>query len=161
MKRDYRKISIKAELQNIGDVEKYIENICDEFNVYNDYYGNIVLCLVSLFEKLALDKSEYKDVDIEFYNDSNGLCFNVILNNESLLREAKLVLEERESILDDEQFNWLFIIDQLADQLKIGNHSLLMLFDIKSINAELAAFRAGTLRSYLKGQPISNQNLYN
>lgn len=161
MKRDIKTILLNKGAEDLNRLESFIESVCDEFNVYNDYYGNIVLSVVSLFEAIAQKNIDNQPVKMEFYNEEKGLSFEIYPNNNKLIRESQLVLEERESILDDNSFDWLFIIDHLADNLLINDESIILQFDIKSINAELASNRILALKSYLQGQTIFKESHLN
>jgi hypothetical protein len=151
MKRDIRELKLGNAIEDLNRLEQFVESICDEFNVYNDYYGNIQLSIVSTYEKLSDVTHPSDKVGLEFFNDGKGLNFVFYTSNTKFFREAQLVLQEKDLILSDENYNWLFILDQLSDELTIDDASLQILYDVRSINAELANSRIGLLKAYFRG----------
>ncbi|MBN2745313.1 MAG: hypothetical protein JXR34_01175 [Bacteroidales bacterium] len=72
------------------------------------------------------------------------------------MRELQVVLEDRASILDDDNYDWIFILDRLCDRIELLEEGILLQYDIKSINAELANVRVMFLKSYLVGDKVFN-----
>jgi hypothetical protein len=160
-KRDLRTLVISNKGADLNKLESYIESICDEFNVYNDCYGNLMLSIVSLYEQIVFVSPSDSKIKIDFFNSPRGLNFEFYTSNTHFLREVQVVLEERESIIDDDSYNWLFILEQLTDLMEVTEKSILIQFDIKSINAELAAARTIALKAYLHGQSIPKESYLN
>jgi serine/threonine-protein kinase RsbW len=75
-----QKIRISSKAENIILVERMIEDVCDLFNISEDYYGNI---LVSLTE--AVNNAIYhgnkanpsKSIDISFKSHPDRVSFSV------------------------------------------------------------------------------------
>ncbi|MCW3084811.1 MAG: rsbW [Bacteroidetes bacterium] len=75
-----QKIRISSKAENIILVERMIEDVCDLFNISEDYYGNI---LVSLTE--AVNNAIYhgnkanpnKNIDISFKSHPDRVSFSV------------------------------------------------------------------------------------
>ncbi|HEX8514966.1 MAG TPA: ATP-binding protein [Bacteroidia bacterium] len=75
-----QKIRISSKAENIILVERMIEDVCDVFNISEDYYGNI---LVSLTE--AVNNAIYhgnkanpnKSIDISFKSHPDRVSFSV------------------------------------------------------------------------------------
>ena len=75
-----QKIRISSKAENIILVERMIEDVCDLFNISEDYYGNI---LVSLTE--AVNNAIYhgnkanpnKQIDISFKSHPDRVSFSV------------------------------------------------------------------------------------
>ena len=151
MKRDYREIKLGSSQNDFNTLESFIETICDEFNVYNDYYGNIHLSIVSVYEQMTGQNQPNDSIKLEFFNDSKGLNFVFYTTNTKFFREADVVLQEKDLLLTDDNYNWLFILDQLSDELTLTESDMQIVFDIRSIHAELASTRVGLLKAYFKG----------
>ncbi len=141
---------------NVNKLESFIERICDEMNIYNEYFSNITTSIVSLYESVCAHSEMQGSLKVDFYNDSNGLNFLFYIDNEALMQELQSVLWDRSSILEDEKYDWLFILDRLCDNIRLLEEGILLQYDIKSINAELANVRVMFLKSYLIGEKVFN-----
>lgn len=141
---------------DVYKLESFVESVCDEMNIYNEYFSNIITSVVNLYESVCSHSAFKGSLKIDFYNDSNGLNFLFYINNESLMRELQVVLEDRASILDDDNYDWIFILDRLCDRIELLEEGILLQYDIKSINAELANVRVMFLKSYLVGDKVFN-----
>lgn len=147
-------ISINCNGEDLVALESYVDSICGEHNVYNNYFGNILMALVSVHDECQARQGEESKLEINFYNNSKGLNFEINPCNEKMLQEAALVISNGDLLYEDEKYNWLFLINRLVDNFQIIEGKINLSFDIASINQELAASRAQSLRAYFKGEPI-------
>ena len=47
-------IKIKSDLQEINEVEKFVEAICDYYNINDSYFGNIIVAITEAVENAIL-----------------------------------------------------------------------------------------------------------
>ena len=153
-------ISVNCNGEDLAALESYVDSICGEHNVYNNYFGNILMALVSVHDECQARQGKESKIEIGFYNNSRGLNFEINPNNEKMLKEAALVISNGDLLYEDEKYNWLFLISRLVDDFQIIEGKLNLLFDIASINHELATSRAQSLRAYFKGEPIKTNIQY-
>ena len=150
MRKDLRKISITG-VKEINKLEKFIEEICDYYNVNNEYFGNILLAttesaniLLSLHDNPSRGK-----VLIGFERTPKGLIFHIRLNdhdNDSQKTEDFLDTEIRKHKLSKE----IFIIRALTDEITIAvdGKSIKLIFYVSSINYEKSLERINKLQEY-------------
>ena len=76
MKRDYRELVITGK-KEISKLERFVEEICDYYNINNEYFGNILLATTEAADILfSLNESiENGLVGIQFDRNSKGLVF--------------------------------------------------------------------------------------
>jgi len=158
--RERQNISVNCNGDDLFALESFVDSICDEFNVYNNFFGSIIMALVSVHDQCLETEGENSKIDIEFYNNSRGLNFKIDPCNKSMIEDATTVLSDIELMYEDEKYNWLFLISRLSDNFLIEDGKLNILFDVASINQELASSRATSLKAYFKGETIKSNIQY-
>ena len=66
--------------ENIHQVEKFVEDICDEYNINNTYFGNILVALTEAVENAIVHGNKNnpaKNVEIIFVSKPEGLSFTI------------------------------------------------------------------------------------
>jgi serine/threonine-protein kinase RsbW len=156
MRKDSRKISISGS-KEINKLERFIEEICDYYNINNEYFGNILLATTeSANILLALNEHPGKGkVSIIFERTNKGLVFHIKLNNPEINSEKEsdfLDNEIRKHKLSKE----IFIIRALTDEITISidGKSIRLVFYVSSINYEKSLERINKLKEYF-GKEIS------
>lgn len=75
-----QKIRISSKAENIILVEKMIEDVCDLFNINQDYYGNILVALTEAVNNAIYHGNQAnpeKTIDISFKSQSDKVSFIV------------------------------------------------------------------------------------
>ena len=113
-------IELKSDISEMSRLEGFIELICDQYNVYSNYFGNILMSVTEAFEnavKHGNKNNSDKVVKVEFKNTPDGLLFSVSdegegfnLNNISNPLDAET---EEESL----KGRGIFLINSLSDTL--------------------------------------------
>jgi hypothetical protein len=161
MEKGKQIITVKCDGREVNKIESFVDSICDEHNVYNNYFGNMVISLVSIHDECRNRKGDNAKMDFEFFTNSKGLNFRVYTQDEDMLKEAEMALSDSELMINDEKYNWIFLINSLCDELVVERSSLLLEYDVASINRELSASRVVSLRAYFKGATVENDFRYN
>jgi len=150
MRKDLRKISISG-TKEINKLERFIEEICDYYNINNEYFGNILLATTeSANILLALDDNPNKGkISIGFERTPKGLVFHIKLTNPEINSEKEkdfLDNEIRKHKLSKE----IFIIRSLTDEITISidGKSIRLVFYVSSINYEKSLQRINKLKEY-------------
>jgi len=150
MRKDLRKISISG-TKEINKLERFIEEICDYYNINNEYFGNILLATTeSANILLALDDNPNKGkISIGFERTPKGLVFHIKLTNPEINSEKEkdfLDNEIRKHKLSKE----IFIIRALTDEITISidGKSIRLVFYVSSINYEKSLQRINKLKEY-------------
>ncbi len=151
-KERFLKIAINDE--GIHEVEKFIEEICDDFNIFNSYFGNIMLAVLEACEN-AFINIDYEEtvLDIQFWSEKNKLIFSIKGNNEVYLKKEYVKKLENSDELNFENDNESYLImKMLADELVYDekDKSLRIIFYISSINHNLTMNREKILLEYFE-----------
>ncbi|MEI6172793.1 MAG: hypothetical protein WCR01_03515 [Bacteroidota bacterium] len=150
MKQDYRELVI-TDSKEINKLERFVEEICDYYNINNEYFGNILLAtteaagiLFSLNEAKADGK-----IYVSFDRTPKGLIFKIRLGNTQDAKadtEDVLELEIRKHKLARD----IFIIKALTDEITISVNakSIVLVFYVSSMNYEKSLLRINQLKEY-------------
>jgi len=160
MRKDLRKIIISGS-KEINKLERFIEVICDYYNINNEYFGNILLATTeSANILLAINDNPLKGkVCIDFERTPKGLIFHIKLTN------ATKNTKDTEDFLDKEirkhkLSKEIFIIKALTDEITISidGKSIRLVFYVSSINYEKSLERINKLKEYFKKDVSVKQN---
>ena len=150
MKQDGRSLVITG-VKEIGRLERFVEEICELYNVNNDYFGNILLATTEAANILFSinDIPESNSLIINFDRGKKGMIFKIKLESDG--RDD----DEAEDLLDKEIRRHrlsrdIFIIKSLADEITISVNarSITLVFYVSSMNFEKSLFRINQLKEY-------------
>jgi len=150
MKNVYRELVVENE-KEISKIERFIEEICDYFNINNEYFGNILLAVTEATEILFTleERKEKRNILIAFDHNRTGLIFKIKIKNgveRTRISEDELDIAIRNHKLSKD----IFIIKALADEVTISLNglSILLVFYVTSINYEKSLQRIEKLKEY-------------
>ncbi len=157
MKNNYleRKLRLKAEIYELNKLESFIEQICDDFHVYDYYFGNIVASN-SLALEICIDCTNEKTFyfDIDFKKKPTGMFFTLKVYNCFLDFARQYEIVKDKSIDEQEAFNgeWrrMMMLHMLSDEIIIdsGKETFTMVFHVTGINEMLTNQRIELLQKY-------------
>ncbi len=138
MKNDYREINISGK-NEINRLERFVEEICDYYNINNEYFGNILLAATEAADILITlnERASEARLSVSFDRNPKGLMFKIKLIHEGAgTGEIEDILDReiRKHKLSKE----IFIIKALADEITIavnGKH-IVLVFYVSSMNYE-------------------------
>jgi hypothetical protein len=150
MKQDLRGLVITGH-KEISKLERFVEEICEYYNVNNDYFGNILLATTEAADILfSLNESgDNESLEIQFDRNKKGLIFKIKLEsgkNKDADSEDLLDREIRRHKLSKD----IFIIKALADEITISVNakSIILVFYVSSMNFEKSLYRINQLKEY-------------
>ncbi|MCF8218575.1 MAG: hypothetical protein K9I29_00025 [Bacteroidales bacterium] len=129
-----RNITLRNVQKENWRIEQFVENIADEYNIFNSYYSNI---LVSLVETLSQSKHE-DSASVSFKSSHKGLVFKI----EGCFEHI------------DDNSDLIYLISLLGDDYFVEKDYIELIFSINSINSELSAIRKKAFQNYLQGEQI-------
>jgi len=150
MKRDFRELAITGK-KEISKLERFVEEICDYYNINNEYFGNVLLATTDAAAILfsLSDSPDNSEVRITFGRNNRGLVFKIRLGN------FEDSTEDSEDILDREIRKHklsrdIYIIKALTDEIKISVNArtIVLVFYVSSINYEKSLQRINELKDY-------------
>lgn len=157
-----KKLIIRSELSSIHEVEQFIEEICDQYNIYTTYYGNILVAVTEAVQNAmqhgnAWNKS--KKVTIDFSSSESGLMFQI--SDEGSGFDIYNIPDPTDFQTENiQKGNGLYLIKSLSDEMSFENNgsTVKLLFDIASINQDVYQDRMKHFRSYAKaGEKIREE----
>lgn len=148
-------LKFKSSLDNIHLVEKFVDAICDEYNINNSYFGNIVIALTEAATNAIVHGNKQdsdKTVTITFDPKPAGLSFIIKDNGDGFNFNNIPDPTDVENKTKSEEGRGIFLIKSLADEVIFNDtgNSVELIFNISSINKELALDRISKLKSYSK-----------
>ncbi len=162
MKQNYRRrqLTIRTGQDDFYLLESFLDKICDDFHIYDEYYGNVVSTLTTAYELITEISQQPKDLEIHFQSLPTGVKFSIHVGEEFLHLAAKhnkiKDLENRphegenQQKAQDESDNKLLLITLLSDRLLFDpdKETLDITFHITGINDMLAMQRTQMLQKY-------------
>jgi len=153
---DKSRITINSSKSQLYKVERFIEEICDRFNLSNSYFGNISIALMEAVDnaiKHGNNDNDQKLVEIDFESKPGELVFNV--KDEGGGFDEKVIQDPTE-VIDDieaEGGRGIFVIRALTDAVNYYNQgsSIELIFRIKGIGIDMDRDRKEILRGYKEG----------
>lgn len=156
MKRDFRKLVICGQ-QEITKLERFVEEICDYYNINNEYFGNILLATTEAARILLSlnEASENGRIAISFDRNPKGLVFNIKMEGGSGVEIDHEDLLDRE-IRKHKLSRDIFIIKALTDEITISVNakSIILVFYVSSMNYEKSLIRIKELKEYWSKKDI-------
>jgi len=146
------KLSLKSDKLYINEVERFVERICDEQNIYNNYYANILTSVIEAYTNAVEHGNQYdehKKVNITFDTEANGLVFSIQDEGDGF--DINSVQDPTDIKNEGTEGRGLFTIKSLSDQIEFENNgsTLKLSFHIASINWEIANKRTELFHKYV------------
>ncbi len=142
----------------INQLELFVEKICDDFYIFDQYYANILsaLSLLCDLEESVTSTEAAKEMHIFFNKDKNGLYFHVKLRDKFLdmarLYERANMFGNHEPQMDgiEEDTAVMHILMRLADKILLNQdkQSITLFFRVTGINEMLGLQRIQLLEKY-------------
>jgi len=150
MKNEYREMIIQGK-QEFNRLERFVEEICDYYNINNEYFGNILLATTEAADILITlgQETENEALTIRFDRNKKGLIFRIRVGNQGNSKEESEDLLETE-IRRHRLSKEIYIVRALADEITISlsGKSVVLVFYVSSMNYEKSLYRIDKLKDY-------------
>ncbi len=148
MNKDYRTLVVNGS-KEIFKLERFVEEICDYYNINNEYFGNILLATTEAAEILMSinEKEGSNALTISFDRNQKGMVFKIKMDGENSIEGEDILDKEiRKHKLSKE----IFIIKALTDEITISvdAKSIVLVFYVSSMNYEKSLYRINKLKEY-------------
>ncbi len=157
MKKNYleRRLRLKADINQLNKLEAFIGQICDDFHVYDAYFGNI-LASNNLALEICIDCTTETtfNFDIVFKKNPTGMFFTLKVYDCFLDFAKQYEIVKDKGIDDPDAFNgkWhrMMMLRMLSDQIIIDSkdETFTMVFYVTGINEALTNQRIELLKKY-------------
>lgn len=157
MVKEAKRLDVSLAIHHVHAVEAFVENICDNYNINNAYFGHILYTVTELF-CLAAGKcaDEEQKVRIAFTSDKTGLKFLFSFGGCFLDMAAGFSVTEEE-LLENSQLKesdqGFLAIQMLCDDIQVHaeRSAIELVFYVSSINKSLTMKRIKALDMYYEG----------
>jgi len=144
-------IILKSVRSELNKVVGFIENICDQHNIFNNYYGNIVTAVSEAFLNAVEHGNSNditKNVQIHFEVQNDGFAFCVSDEGEGF--DINNIADPTES--DTMTGTGIYLMKSLSDDIEFinGGRTACMKFLISTINKEIADARVNMFKTFIK-----------
>lgn len=149
-----KKISIVSHLDNLVQIEQFVEEICDAYNINNNYFSNILIALNEAVKNAIVHGNKLdstKTVNIKFETEPSGLKFVITDAGEGFDYRSTQDPTDPE-IEFTGSGTGLFLIETLSDEVHFNEagNSIELTFTTASINYELSVKRVDALAKYFR-----------
>ncbi|NVN96428.1 MAG: ATP-binding protein [Bacteroidetes bacterium] len=150
-----KELTIDSNLNNLYLVQQLIEEVCDEFNINNTYFGNISVAITEAVKNAIIHGNQSiadKKVAVLFAKENPAYTFIIIDDGNGF---------DYKNLPDPTDFNnntftgtGIFLIKSLADKVDFKNrgNTIEISFFTNSINYALSSDRANKLTTYHKNK---------
>jgi len=153
---DKSRITINSSKSQLYKVERFIEEICDRFNLSNSYFGNISIALMEAVDnaiKHGNSGDERREVVVDFESKPGELVFRV--KDEGGGFDESEIKDPTEAKTEEDAYRGrgLFMIKALTDEVNFYDQgsSIELIFRIKGIAMDLDRDRKEMLKGYSEG----------
>lgn len=118
-----QKINFDSAVENLQLVEKLIDQVCEEYNVNQDYYGNILIALTEAVNNAILHGNKSvreKKIIVSFEPHSKDLLFTVEDQGDGFDYDSLPDPTDPQNI-DKPSGRGVFLMKHLADDVKFHN----------------------------------------
>lgn len=143
-----KSVFYKSNENCLNEIEYFVDNICEEFNLSNSLYGNI---LIAITEAITLLEKSTHQGEIAFAVNKEDLIFT--FKNFKQIEGVDSIFESKNGIIDlsSRPDKSLFMVSALSDDLIINRetHQITCVFKNKGRNVKISKHRKDFLKRYL------------
>jgi serine/threonine-protein kinase RsbW len=157
MNKTFKELKISSSNESLGEVEKFVDEICEAYCITNSYYGNILMAILEAAKNAIVHGNKNKPektVKICFKSIPDGLCFKITDQGNGFdFRNIKDPIEAEDSLLEN-MGKGIFLIRSLADHVSYNSKGNVVeiVFNISSINQETTLNRISQVHQYFNKQ---------
>ena len=146
-------LTLESRPENISSIERFVEEICDYYNINDTYFGNILIALTEAYQNALIhgnNSDASKSIHVVFESKPKGLSFTV--TDEGKGFDPDLVPDplDLEIELDTEKGRGVFLMRSLSDKMIVTDdgRSIEMFFRISGIGHEAMKKRISSFNEY-------------
>lgn len=148
-------LSLESRPENISSIERFVEEICDYYNINDTYFGNILIALTEAFQNALIHGNKNdpsKIINVVFESKPKGLSFTV--TDEGAGFDPDTVPDPLDLDVDVEleKGRGVFLMRSLSDKLIVTDEgrSIEMFFRISGIGHEAMKKRISHFNEYFQ-----------
>lgn len=148
MVKNNQSIILNTESGSLCEIEKFIDDACDQLFINETYYGNILVSLTEFFNLLHNSSDSNKDLTITYNSDYSKIYFTLtpISEDISLRLLAPITIDK---ISDNETDKNFFLISNTVDNITSNSiNTLIFEYDISALHKKIYEKRKKLLLDY-------------
>jgi serine/threonine-protein kinase RsbW len=152
--KKHREIKIESSLDEMFQVEQFVEEISEEFLLYGNYFGNILMAVTEAVKNAIIHGNEQdrkKFVKVTLENTKEGLWITV-MDEGGGFDFKKYESKGNSEINFGSERNGIVLIRTLTDEVKFGNNgsTIEMLFKINGIEESIFERRVAFMHDFFR-----------
>jgi serine/threonine-protein kinase RsbW len=152
--KKHKEIKIESSLDKMFQVELFVEEISEEFLLYGNYFGNILMAVTEAVKNAIIHgnrQEREKSVRIMLENTKEGLWISVLDEGEGF-DFKKYTDKPNLEIKFGSEKNGIVLIQALADEVKYSKKGSLieMLFKINGIDENIFERRLAFMHDFFR-----------
>jgi len=131
-----QKIRISSKAENIILVERMIEDVCDLFNINQDFYGNILVALTEAVNNAIYHGNQSnanKNIDISFKSSPNYVSF-IVKDEGPGFNYSDIPDPTNPENIEKPNGRGVFLMRNLADKVSFEENGSRVILDFKISN---------------------------
>jgi len=150
-------LAFSANKNNIHLVERFVEDLCDYYNINNTYFGNILTAVTEAVENAIYHGNKNdsgKKVYLKFEAKSEGFSFKIKDEGQGFIVDSIPDPTDVNADFSKTEGRGLYIIKSLADEVVFHNNGscIELIFKIASITKQMSDDRINTYLSKIKSK---------
>ena len=147
------KLTLESRPENISSIERFVEEICDYYNINDTYFGNILIALTEAFQNALIHGNQNdpsKQIHVVFESKPKGLSFTVKDEGKGFDPDVVPDPLDLEIETDTEKGRGIFLMRSLSDKMVVTDEgrSIEMFFRISGIGHEAMKKRISHFNEY-------------
>jgi len=147
------KLTLDSRPENISSIERFVEEICDYYNINDTYFGNILIALTEAFQNALVHGNQNdptKQIHVIFESKPKGLSFTVKDEGAGFDPDSVPDPLDLEVELDTDKGRGVFLMRSLSDKMVVTDEgrSIEMFFRISGIGHEAMKKRISHFNEY-------------
>lgn len=161
MVKNNQSILLNTHSNSLCEIEKFIDDVCDQLFVNETYYGNILVSLTEFFNLLHSNKTDNTNISITYNSDYNKIYFTLSPISEDICLSL-LAPISIEKVSDNETDKNLFLISNTVDNISLKNvDTLVFEYDISALHKKIYEERKKLLLDYFSVTKKENTSIAN
>lgn len=148
-------LSLESRPENISSIERFVEEICDYYNINDTYFGNILIALTEAFQNALIHGNKNdpsKTINVVFESKPKGLSFTVTDEGAGFNPDTVPDPLDLDVDVESEKGRGVFLMRSLSDKLIVTDEgrSIEMFFRISGIGHEAMKKRISHFNEYFQ-----------
>lgn len=130
-----RELRIKNKKESVGEIERFIEEICEERKLTDSLYGNILLSVLEVVEITFLSKVDNDtENDIYIHYNEEGEKIKFSIHDTSKAINYKQSFDELNEEFTSDRDKGMFLISSLSDEIHFIEEGSIIVLDFITEN---------------------------